>query len=69
MDVIFNCPKCQQQLEVDAGGAAQEIDCPACGETITIPEPDSPTGSGEVRLAPNRSTRWRIRRGRRWKNI
>lgn len=37
MDIIFNCPKCEQELAVDASGAGSEIDCPACGETIVIP--------------------------------
>jgi len=41
MDVIFNCPKCEQELAVDSSGAGSEIDCPACGESITIPEPES----------------------------
>src|SRR3954462_12595789 len=39
MDVIFNCPKCDQELAVDSSGAGTEIDCPSCGETIVIPEP------------------------------
>ena len=39
MDLVFNCPKCAQELEVDANGAGEEIDCPACGERILIPEP------------------------------
>jgi hypothetical protein len=51
MDLIFNCPKCQQQLEVDAAGAGQEIDCPNCGESIKIPEPGSLGTGGEVKLA------------------
>jgi DNA-directed RNA polymerase subunit RPC12/RpoP len=37
MDIIFNCPKCEQELEVDSTGAGSEIDCPSCGEAITIP--------------------------------
>jgi DNA-directed RNA polymerase subunit RPC12/RpoP len=41
MDVIFNCPKCEQELAVDSSGAGSEIDCPACGESITIPEPET----------------------------
>ena len=41
MDVIFNCPHCEQELEVDSGGAGQSIECPSCGETIVIPAPDS----------------------------
>jgi DNA-directed RNA polymerase subunit RPC12/RpoP len=42
MDLIFNCPKCGQELAVDATGAGEEIDCPNCSETIRIPEPNSP---------------------------
>lgn len=52
MDLIFNCPKCGQQLEVDATGAGQEIPCPECGETIVIPEPESPAGGEGVKLTP-----------------
>ena len=37
MDIIFNCPKCDQELAVDSSGAGSEIDCPSCGETIVIP--------------------------------
>src|SRR6266850_1023260 len=39
MDVIFNCPKCDQELAVDSTGAGSEINCPSCGESIVIPEP------------------------------
>jgi hypothetical protein len=38
MDVIFNCPKCDQELAVDSSGVGTEIDCPSCGESIVIPE-------------------------------
>ena len=38
MDIIFNCPKCEQELEVVSTGAGSEIDCPSCGETIVIPQ-------------------------------
>ena len=41
MDVIFNCPHCEQELAVDASGAGTEIECPSCRETITIPEAGS----------------------------
>ena len=39
MDIIFNCPKCDQELEVDSSGAGSEIDCPNCSESIEIPQP------------------------------
>ena len=41
MDVIFNCPHCDQELAVDASGAGSEIECPSCNETIIIPPPGS----------------------------
>src|SRR4051794_32355297 len=41
MDIIFNCPNCEQELEVDAAGAGSEIECPSCEEKIIIPEPGS----------------------------
>ena len=43
MDIIFNCPKCEQELAVDSTGAGSEINCPACGEKIVIPA--APSGS------------------------
>jgi ribosomal protein S27E len=45
MDVIFNCPKCDQELAVDSSGSGTEIACPSCGENIIIPE------SGEAAVA------------------
>src|SRR5512133_240329 len=41
MDVIFNCPKCDQELAVDSSGAGSEIECPSCGESMVIPEPET----------------------------
>jgi DNA-directed RNA polymerase subunit RPC12/RpoP len=37
MDVIFHCPHCRQELEVDSAAAGQEISCPSCARNITIP--------------------------------
>jgi DNA-directed RNA polymerase subunit RPC12/RpoP len=52
MDIIFNCPKCDQELEVDSAGAGSEIPCPNCNETITIPQP----GTQGTRSAAGRDT-------------
>lgn len=38
MEIVFNCPHCDQELSVDADGAGELIKCPTCGENITIPE-------------------------------
>lgn len=37
MDIVFNCPNCDQELAVDQSGVGTDIDCPSCGEHITIP--------------------------------
>jgi DNA-directed RNA polymerase subunit RPC12/RpoP len=42
MDVIFNCPKCEQELAVDSTGVGSEIECPSCGESIVIPAANEP---------------------------
>lgn len=39
MDVIFQCPHCEQELSVDAVGAGTSIECPSCGQRIVIPQP------------------------------
>jgi DNA-directed RNA polymerase subunit RPC12/RpoP len=40
MDVVFNCPKCEQELAVDSSGAGTEINCPSCNAPIVIPTPE-----------------------------
>ncbi|MGA3285316.1 MAG: hypothetical protein ABSD57_12775 [Verrucomicrobiota bacterium] len=45
MEIIFNCPNCEQELSVDGEGAGSEIKCPTCGAKITIPNKPSETGS------------------------
>jgi len=53
MDIIFDCPNCNQELAVDSSGAGTDIECPSCGETITIPAPaQKPPDSKEIVL-PN----------------
>ena len=56
MDVIFDCPHCEQELEVDASGAGSEIECPSCSEKISIPKPGDPgtriSGGVELEGAP-----------------
>lgn len=47
MDIIFNCPKCEQELAVDSTGSGSEINCPSCSEKIVIPAaPAAPVGAG-----------------------
>ena len=51
MDFIFKCPKCGQELEVDASGVGEEINCPSCSQKIRIPEP-VPAGPAAAVVAP-----------------
>ena len=51
MDVTFQCPICNQQLEVDASAAGSSIDCPACATAITVPEIETPQDAVVVTAA------------------
>ena len=37
MDMTFNCPHCNQMLEVDSSATGSQIECPACNRTFTVP--------------------------------
>jgi DNA-directed RNA polymerase subunit RPC12/RpoP len=52
MDIVFNCPNCEQELAVDQSGAGSQIECPACGETITIPAGSGKVTTGSLPVAP-----------------
>lgn len=45
MDILFKCPNCEQELEVDAAGAGSKIECPACAQTITVPQSGGEAGA------------------------
>ena len=38
-DIIFDCPECGHNLEVDEKGAGMTVPCPECTKPITIPFP------------------------------
>lgn len=42
MDIVFNCPHCQADLEVDASAAGETINCPTCNRELKIPTAGSP---------------------------
>ena len=52
MDIVFNCPNCEQELAVDQSGAGSEIECPSCGETITIPAGTGKVTTGSLPVEP-----------------
>ena len=48
MDINFKCRHCSQELTVEASGSGTEIQCPACGETIVIPNVDALHGAPHI---------------------
>jgi ribosomal protein S27E len=38
MDIVFKCTHCDQEMSVDSSGAGTQINCPSCGQVISIPE-------------------------------
>ena len=52
MDLLFKCPNCEQELEVDGSAAGSEINCPSCSEAIVIPEPQSALPKPPAGAAP-----------------
>ena len=55
MDIVFNCPKCSVELEVDASGSGEEINCPKCNSKIRIPESNAP---GVAAAEGDGASRW-----------
>lgn len=59
MDFTFNCPNCQQELEVDISAAGTQVECPACNRKMNVPVPEvsqlhvAPHGAGGA-ADPNR---------------
>ena len=47
MDIIFDCPNCQQELAVDSAGSGTQIECPSCSTTITIPQESTKPAAAE----------------------
>lgn len=43
MDITFSCAKCSQHIAVDEAGAGKLVDCPKCGESITVPKISVPS--------------------------
>jgi hypothetical protein len=43
MDITFTCHKCRQELVADGTLVGSTIQCPSCGNSLTVPEPDPTT--------------------------
>jgi len=58
MDIIFKCPGCQQELEVESSAAGESIPCPSCSRTLSIPQPDP--SNLKIGLASHATTAARV---------
>ena len=38
MNVVINCPHCDQEMIIDEAGVGETVDCPACSKEFVIPE-------------------------------
>ncbi len=36
-DIVFNCPKCETELSVDAEYVGAEVECPSCEAPMLVP--------------------------------
>jgi DNA-directed RNA polymerase subunit RPC12/RpoP len=52
MDIIFNCPHCEQEMAIDSSGAGSEIQCPSCNQKITIPSAPTPPAPAAAPAGP-----------------
>ena len=66
MYVTLNCPKCNQELEVEKSMVGEQIECPTCSEVLTIPDgsqapPPPPSPLGRVNSGGHLRARYRVR--------
>ena len=55
MDIVFKCPHCATDLEVESEADGEEIECPKCARPLTIPSaPETPVPSPVVEARPEK---------------
>ena len=47
-DINFNCQHCGKSLQIDAKGGDMRVQCPDCGNAITVPQPLNPPPSSRI---------------------
>ncbi len=57
MDIVFKCPHCATDLEVESEAGGEQIECPKCARPLTIP---AATEAGEARPAAEAKSEKRI---------
>ena len=58
----FNCPHCNQSVEVDASLAGKTMDCPICGQSLLVPRSAPPPVHTALQPAASTSSSSTVRR-------
>lgn len=37
LEVVFQCSECDCEIQIDARGEGQTVDCPQCAQPVTVP--------------------------------
>jgi uncharacterized membrane protein len=53
MAIAFPCPACQKELNIAADKAGLRVNCPGCGESVTVPMPPEPAGADPSQATTN----------------
>lgn len=48
MNIKFNCPSCDTHIVIDGAGAGMSVQCPNCGQSLTVPPSSAANSSGTV---------------------
>ncbi len=52
MPFSFNCPSCQRLIAAEVSAGTQ-VQCPMCGEAVTVPAPNAPPAVGDAEHPPS----------------
>jgi len=47
-DILVTCPSCHGQITCDSAWAGQDVDCPLCNKTLTVPAKAGMGGAGQT---------------------
>jgi hypothetical protein len=56
VDINFDCPHCNQNLDAPSDMAGETIECPTCRKSIGIPVPEIPAQAGPKRVVVKKRT-------------
>ena len=51
-DILFDCPYCGKNLDIEAAGAGLMVPCVGCGKPVQVPIPDAATPEAPVAAVP-----------------